>query len=38
MALTLPLGLTNVTAQEKTQEPRSPSEKSYQAGDSSPVG
>ena len=27
-----------VGAQEKTQEQRSPSEKSYQAGDSSPVG
>ena len=38
IALTLPLGVTTVTAQVKTQEQRSPSEKSYQAGDSSPVG
>ncbi len=38
MALALPLGVTTVTAQTKTQEQRSPSEKSYQAGDSSPVG
>ena len=38
MALALPLGVTMVTAQTKTQEQRSPSEKSYQAGDSSPVG
>jgi nitrite reductase (NO-forming)/hydroxylamine reductase len=38
IALTLPLGVTNVIAQEKTHEARSPSEKSYQAGDSSPVG
>ena len=37
-ALTLPLGLTAVMAQVKTQEQRSPSEKSYQAGDASPVG
>jgi nitrite reductase (NO-forming)/hydroxylamine reductase len=34
IALALPLGLTNVIAQEA----RSPAEKSYQAGDSSPVG
>jgi nitrite reductase (NO-forming)/hydroxylamine reductase len=32
------MAATTVIAQEKTQEPRSPSEKSYQAGDSSPVG
>ena len=38
IALTLPLGVATVTAQVKTQEQRSPSEKSYQAGDSSPVG
>jgi nitrite reductase (NO-forming)/hydroxylamine reductase len=38
IALALPLGVTTVTAQVKTQEQRSPSEKSYQAGDSSPVG
>ncbi len=38
VALTLPLGVASVTAQVKTQEQRSPSEKSYQAGDSSPVG
>ena len=38
IALTLPLGVASVTAQVKTQEQRSPSEKSYQAGDSSPVG
>ena len=31
-------GLGTAGAQEKTQEQRSPSEKSYQAGDSSPVG
>jgi nitrite reductase (NO-forming)/hydroxylamine reductase len=37
IALLLP-GPGNVGAQEKTQEQRSPSEKSYQAGDSSPVG
>ena len=37
-ALTLPLGLTAAMAQTKTQEQRSPSEKSYQAGDASPVG
>jgi nitrite reductase (NO-forming) / hydroxylamine reductase len=38
IALTLPLGVSNVIAQEKAQEQRSPSEKSYQAGDASPVG
>jgi nitrite reductase (NO-forming)/hydroxylamine reductase len=38
IALALPLGVTTITAQVKTQEQRSPSEKSYQAGDSSPVG
>ncbi len=38
LALLLPMAATTVIAQEKTQEPRSPSEKSYQAGDSSPVG
>jgi len=38
IALALPLGVTTVMAQVKTQEQRSPSEKSYQAGDSSPVG
>ena len=38
VALTLPLGVSTVTAQVKTQEQRSPSEKSYQAGDASPVG
>ncbi|MBK9236378.1 MAG: c-type cytochrome [Rhodoferax sp.] len=38
LALALPLAATSVVAQEKTQEQRSPSEKSYQAGDSSPVG
>jgi nitrite reductase (NO-forming)/hydroxylamine reductase len=38
IALTLPLVGTTVTAQVKTQEQRAPSEKSYQAGDSSPVG
>ena len=37
-ALLLPPGVTAVAAQEKAQEQRSPSEKSYQAGDSSPVG
>ena len=37
-ALMLPLGVTNAFADEKTHEDRSPSEKSYQAGDSSPVG
>ena len=36
IALTLPLGVA--MAQVKTQEQRAPSEKSYQAGDSSPVG
>jgi nitrite reductase (NO-forming)/hydroxylamine reductase len=38
IALALPLGVTTVMAQVKTQEQRSPSEKSYQAGDASPVG
>ena len=38
IALALPLVVTTVTAQVKTQEQRAPSEKSYQAGDSSPVG
>ena len=38
LALALPLAATSVVAQEKTQEQRSPSEKSYQAGDASPVG
>ncbi len=38
LALALPLAATSVSAQEKTQEQRSPSEKSYQAGDASPVG
>ncbi len=38
LALLLPLAATSAFAQEKTQEPRSPSEKSYQAGDASPVG
>jgi len=38
LALALPLAATSVIAQEKTQEQRSPSEKSYQAGDASPVG
>jgi nitrite reductase (NO-forming)/hydroxylamine reductase len=38
IALALPLGVTAVMAQVKTQEQRSPSEKSYQAGDASPVG
>ena len=38
IAVVLPLGVTTAMAQVKTQEQRSPSEKSYQAGDSSPVG
>lgn len=38
LALAVPLSVTSAIADEKTQEPRSPSEKSYQAGDSSPVG
>jgi len=38
LAMALPLAATSVIAQEKTQEQRSPSEKSYQAGDASPVG
>ena len=50
IALTIPLAVFNVTAQEKskekapeptaekTHEQRAPAEKSYQAGDSSPVG
>jgi len=38
LALALPLAATSVSAQEKAQEQRSPSEKSYQAGDASPVG
>ena len=38
LALTLPLTAPSVFADEKTHEPRSPSEKSYQAGDASPVG
>ena len=38
LALALPLAATHAIADEKTHEPRSPSEKSYQAGDSSPVG
>ena len=38
LALALPLAVTSAIADEKTQEARSPSEKSYQAGDSSPVG
>jgi len=38
IALALPLAVTNVAAQEKGQEQRSPAEKSYQAGDASPVG
>jgi len=38
LAMALPLAATSVIAQEKAQEQRSPSEKSYQAGDASPVG
>ena len=38
LALALPLAATSAIAQEKSQEQRSPSEKSYQAGDASPVG
>ena len=38
LIVALTLGVTAVTAQVKTQEQRSPSEKSYQAGDASPVG
>ena len=38
LAVALPWAATSAIAQEKTQEPRSPSEKSYQAGDASPVG
>ncbi|MBK7052996.1 MAG: c-type cytochrome [Rhodoferax sp.] len=38
LALALPLAATHAIADEKGHEPRSPSEKSYQAGDSSPVG
>ncbi|MDP1609842.1 MAG: cytochrome D1 domain-containing protein [Sulfuritalea sp.] len=38
LMIALTLGVTTVTAQVKTQEQRAPSEKSYQAGDSSPVG
>jgi len=38
LALTLPLGVSSVFAQQKAAEPRSQEEKSYQAGDSSPVG
>jgi len=38
LALALPLAATSVIAQEKAQEQRNPSEKSYQAGDASPVG
>ena len=37
-ALTLPLALTNAFAQETVKAPVSGVEKSYQAGDSSPVG
>jgi nitrite reductase (NO-forming)/hydroxylamine reductase len=38
LALALPLAATHAIADEKGHEPRSPSEKSYQAGDASPVG
>ena len=38
LIIALTLGVTAVMAQVKTQEQRSPSEKSYQAGDASPVG
>ena len=38
LIVALSLGVTTVMAQVKTQEQRAPSEKSYQAGDSSPVG
>ena len=38
LIVALSLGMTTVMAQVKTQEQRAPSEKSYQAGDSSPVG
>ncbi|MDP2369314.1 MAG: hypothetical protein Q8M25_13970, partial [Rhodoferax sp.] len=38
LVLLLPMAATSALAQEKTQEPRSPTEKSYQAGDASPVG
>jgi nitrite reductase (NO-forming)/hydroxylamine reductase len=38
LIIALTLGAATVVAQVKTQEQRAPSEKSYQAGDSSPVG
>ncbi|MCE9569635.1 MAG: nitrite reductase [Rhodocyclales bacterium] len=38
LIIALTLGAATVMAQVKTQEQRAPSEKSYQAGDSSPVG